>query len=350
MLLVVLQEKKRTVIHWLARTHDKYANFVGGLLAADRSLGAQLDADQRTPLAVAKRECKEAIQRALFFLVRAACCSAMSEKSLCCSVGWPSASLTAFGVLPLLPSKQGRYELLSPSEPKHRSATCVVHFAKDVRLQPPADVVLKFMRNEDQFLREVRTRGGTLEPPADGGDGQSADTARVDGAGGSSSDLVSAAGPAGQPAPPAAAEPSGASSSAAAAEARKQQQGPAAAGGGGRASALPATPQTRVSALLSSKGQRLSPDFVLPVLRTHAVREGDPARVGQTFEGCGYAFVLVMQARGRGAIRTLFTGSMVLLFKAGFGSFTFVANEPRTPLYNRCHPLSCPVAPRATAR
>lgn len=67
----------------------------------------------------------------------------------------------------------GRYELTSADAPKHRSATCVVHFARDYGASTsggapaaagqPQEVVLKFMRNHDQWQREIRTRGGTVE-------------------------------------------------------------------------------------------------------------------------------------------------------------------------------------------
>ena len=66
----------------------------------------------------------------------------------------------------------GRYELVG-TQPKHRSATCVVHFARDHGGggdgADPAEVVLKFMRNREQWARETAVRGGALEgrePPA----------------------------------------------------------------------------------------------------------------------------------------------------------------------------------------
>ena len=59
----------------------------------------------------------------------------------------------------------GRYGLVG-TQPKHRSATCVVHFAHDHGGGGGADsaeVVLKFMRNREQWARETSVRGGTLE-------------------------------------------------------------------------------------------------------------------------------------------------------------------------------------------
>lgn len=86
----------------------------------------------------------------------------------------------------------GRYELLNADAPKHRSATCVVLFARDhgEQLFPAGgggaeeqqqqeggggdtgsssggsggDCVLKFMRNREQWERELSARGGALEP------------------------------------------------------------------------------------------------------------------------------------------------------------------------------------------
>jgi hypothetical protein len=65
---------------------------------------------------------------------------------------------------PLRALRTGRYELLNPGNPKHRSATCVVLFALDhgALLQggtQPESVVLKYMRNTDQWERELRLRG-----------------------------------------------------------------------------------------------------------------------------------------------------------------------------------------------
>lgn len=76
----------------------------------------------------------------------------------------------------------GRYELLNAETPKHRSATCVVVFARDhgsggdgdgagsdaasdaaVAGASAADCVLKLMRNREQWERELAARGGTLE-------------------------------------------------------------------------------------------------------------------------------------------------------------------------------------------
>jgi hypothetical protein len=86
----------------------------------------------------------------------------------------------------------GRYELLNADTPKHRSATCVVLFARDhgEQLFPASsssgssagaingqqeeddssgggagnECVLKFMRNRKQWERELSARGGALEP------------------------------------------------------------------------------------------------------------------------------------------------------------------------------------------
>ncbi|KAK3265249.1 hypothetical protein CYMTET_26048 [Cymbomonas tetramitiformis] len=56
----------------------------------------------------------------------------------------------------------GRFELLSsPDQADHRSATCLVYRAVD---RPEGtEVVLKLMKQEDQFLREIKSRNG-LDP------------------------------------------------------------------------------------------------------------------------------------------------------------------------------------------
>lgn len=130
----LIADGKRTAVHWLARSHEKYAPFLGRIVAQDRSLGALRDADGHTPLEVAKRECKAAIQSALFFLVR----SLAAFLRLSCGDTPARARLkerAAHHIDLIFSFAQGRYELLSPNEPKHRSATCVVHFAK---VRPPA--------------------------------------------------------------------------------------------------------------------------------------------------------------------------------------------------------------------
>lgn len=61
----------------------------------------------------------------------------------------------------------GRYELLNEDTPKHRSATSIVLFAIDrlaAESQCPPECVLKLMRNRDQWDRELKARGGALEP------------------------------------------------------------------------------------------------------------------------------------------------------------------------------------------
>jgi len=52
-----------------------------------------------------------------------------------------------------------RYELLtSRTAPHHTSATCVVHLAVDHGAPDPARVALKFMRDREQFEREISAR------------------------------------------------------------------------------------------------------------------------------------------------------------------------------------------------
>ena len=138
----------RTIIHDLAR-NSCFAELVRELVDADRGLASHKDDAERTPLQVATTECKAAIQEILFLL--------------------------------------GRYDLASPNDPKHRSATCVVrpppqaacsaaacvrltpncaaqvHFAMDTNAQPTKPCVLKFMRNQEQWQRELDVRGGAVE-------------------------------------------------------------------------------------------------------------------------------------------------------------------------------------------
>ena len=58
---------------------------------------------------------------------------------------------------------QGRYELLTRNESKHKSATCVVHFAVDHGENPPVQRVLKFMGKREQWRRAADWRTEALE-------------------------------------------------------------------------------------------------------------------------------------------------------------------------------------------
>lgn len=78
-------------MHTLAKKATM-AGLIGRLVQADRSLADLTDTNGRTPLSIAVKECKAAIQRALYF--------------------------------------DGRYELDS-GRPAHESATCLVVFATE---------------------------------------------------------------------------------------------------------------------------------------------------------------------------------------------------------------------------
>ena len=47
---------------------------------------------------------------------------------------------------------------IAPGDPAHKSATCIVSFAEDYSGTDPVPVALKFMRNADQFVREIEVR------------------------------------------------------------------------------------------------------------------------------------------------------------------------------------------------
>lgn len=131
---------------------DRFADFVIECVERNRRLPyIRKDAKGRLAASLAHGRCRERMFEALFFL--------------------------------------GRYELLNADAPKHRSATCVVLFARDhgEQLFPSggggsggtegrneaegssgSDCVLKFMRNREQWVRELSARGGALEPESYG--------------------------------------------------------------------------------------------------------------------------------------------------------------------------------------
>ena len=158
---------------------------------------------------------------------------------------------------------QGRYELLTRAEAKHRSATCVVHFALDHGEEPPVERVLKFMRNREQWSREVAVRGGV----ADGGH------------------FAAAVGSAAEASEPASSATIAAGATGEATAATKEATGAAA----------PASAEAAAAAEGTGAKRRLNEEHVLPVLRMHELPPEETTEK-RAFAGAeAYPFVLVME-------------------------------------------------------
>ena len=188
---------------------------------------------------------------------------------------------------------QGRYELLTPKEPKHRSATCVVHFALDHGEEPPVERVLKFMRNREQWDREVAVRGGV----ADGGQPSAAAGSGAEASAPADSSAAAAAEPAALAANEAAA------AAAAGAAAASSVVGEAAAAAVAAAPAALAAAMAAATAAAATGAaeegpvskRRLYEEYVLPVLRQHEL-PAEETTEKRVFAGAEvYPYVLVME-------------------------------------------------------